>query len=113
MSDYKIEIAFGGGDIRLTIIDASTWAPGNGLLVIGASANAPQSSTTTVSQKDIHFVTADGQTKVDSTLSIFVSSGLGILNLTVVNDGTVTVKSPVDSFVENKAGSTTHQLKLR
>ena len=113
MSDYKLDIAFSGGDIRLTIIDGARWAAGNGLLVVGASASAPQPSNLTVSPTDLHFKTGDGHTKVDSTLSIYVSSNLGTLNLTVVNDGTVTVKSPVDSFTEKSTGSTNHQLKLR
>ena len=113
MSDYKIDIAFSGGEIRLSIIDGSRWAPSNGLLVMGANANAAQSANTTVSPTDIHFKTADGHTKVDSTLSVYLSSGLGTLSLTVTNNGTVSVKSPVDSFTENHAGSTSHQLKLR
>jgi len=37
MSDYKLDIAFSGGDIRLTIIDGARWAAGSGLLVVGAS----------------------------------------------------------------------------
>jgi hypothetical protein len=113
MSDYKLDIAFSGGDGRLTRIDAAQWAPPGNLLAFGANANSPQSSSAVVLQPSIHFKSADGHTKVDLTLSVYVSTGLGTLSLRVINDGVISVKSPVDSFQVNTPGQSDHVLKLR
>ena len=113
MSNYQLSITFSGSDIRLTINDAAQWAPGQALLMVGASANAPQASSTVVQNSDVHFTSADGKTSVDSTLTISVSTSIGTLTLRVVSTGVVTVKSPADSFVDKGPGPTDHVLKLR
>lgn len=112
MKSYKLEIACSGADSRLTILDAAQWALGDHVLVFGAGAN-PQPFSTLVQQPYVHVRSGDGYTKVASTLSIYVSTDLGTLSLRVMNDGVITVKSPVDKFVVRTPGQTDHVLKLR
>ena len=113
MSTYKIEISFGGGNIRLEIKDSAKWVLGS----IAVFTAAPQNTVTfniAIQQPFLYLTSQDFKTHVNAFLTVSVETSLDTLALDLSNDGTILVKSLVDSFAfQNGSGGGSHTLKLK
>jgi hypothetical protein len=109
---YQIEISFGGGNIRLEIKDSAKWILGSLTVFTSAPGNAVTFNIT-IQQPYVHLESQDFKTHVNAFLKLSIETSLDNITLDVLNDGTVLVKSPVDSFADQTPGQRTHILKLK
>ena len=112
MTTYPLEISV-GGNIRLEIKDSAKWALGSLAVFTGEPGNAVVYNIS-IQQPFVHLTSQDFKTHVNALLKLSGGLALGHSNtLDVLNDGTLLVKSPVDSFADEVPGQRTHLLKLK
>ena len=112
MNTYPLEMTLAGANIILEIKDSAKWAPAGSRIAFTAQpGNFPRYHVTI--QDPFLELHAEGQNHVVASVSASIKTSSDQLILEVINDGTISVSSPVDDFLDQVAGKHVRTLKLK